>query len=345
MLAQVSVVSSEPAPDMGATPVHVHYRREGVVKDMTVAARSPTYFEEVVVSLVQEALPRIAKPAVKITSPRQLLRWTYHFARGIGLSALPPRRFSAPVLDTRGIEPNNMAHLLINIIPYCLYARRILGQDVVFLFRKLGRHFRALLEQFAIEPTCEPRRGIASVVKIRGTRGLALYDLPGTFDCFGIHFFPRIYSGMTFERRAPEKIFLARRGARRLQNHAAIEALASSHGYSTIYMEDYSIREQMSIGAHATHVIALHGAAMGFLVFGERMESVVEVMPPSNYNQIFPVCLAGRVGRYDQIIPEYDPRVVHAGWSAIEAEKNRPFSLDPSLLETVLSRVQHATHG
>lgn len=330
---------------MVATPVNVHYRCDGVANDITVSARPPTYFENVVVSLVEEALPKIAKPAVGITSARQLFRWTYHFGRSIGLSVLPPRRFLAPVLDTRGIEPNNMAHLLINIIPYCLYARRVLGDDVVFLFRKLGGRFRALLEQFRIVPRCEPRRGAASVVKIRGTRGLALYDLPGTFDCFGIHFFPTIYSGMTFERRAPERIFLARRGARSLQNHAEIEALVSSHGYSTIYMEDYSLREQMSIGAHARHVIALHGAAMAFLVFGDRIDSVVEVMPPSNYNQIFPVCLARKVRRYDQIIPNYDPRVVHAGWSAIEAEKNRPFSLDPSLLKTVLSRLHDGRHG
>lgn len=330
---------------MLTTPVNVHYRCGGVLRDMTVAAKPPTYFENVVVSLVEEALPKIERPAVNIASARQLLRWTYHVARGIGFSVLPPRRFSAPVLDTRGLEPNNMAHLLVNIIPYCLYARQILGEDVQFLFRKLGKQFRALLEQFRIRPTCESRRGIARVVKIRGTRGLALYDLPGTFDSYGIHFFPTIYSGMAFERRAPEKLFLARRGARSLQNHAEIEALVSSHGYSTIYMEDYSIRDQLCIGAHAKHVIALHGAAMAFLVFGDRIESVVEVMPPSNYNQIFPVCLAPRVRRYEQIIPDYDPRVVHAGWGAIVAEKNRSFALDSSLLRTILSRVHEGTHG
>lgn len=343
-MTEVSIVSSVPAPAIVATHVNVHYRSEGSLREMTVAARRPTHFENIVLALVQEALPKIKSPGVDITSARQLFRLAYHVGRSVGLSVLPPRRFSVPVLDTRDLEPNNMAHLLVNIVPYCLYARRVLGEDVLFLFRRLGKQFSALLEQFGIHPIYEPRRGSARVVKIRGTRGLAVYDLQETFDCFGIEFFPTIYSGMAFERRGPDKLFLARRGARALQNQSEIEALVSSHGYSTVYMEDYSIHDQLCIGAHAKHVIAIHGAAMAFLAFSAHMESVIEVMPPNVYNQLFPVCLAPRVRRYDQIIPNYDYRVVHAGWKAIVAEKSRSFSLDPSLLSGVLSRMPDDGH-
>jgi hypothetical protein len=64
-----------------------------------------------------------------------------------------------------------------------------------------------------------------------------VYDLPGLFDCPGVAFFPTIIKTYAVRQEACPKIFLARRGARALTNHAAVELLTAAYGYETIYME------------------------------------------------------------------------------------------------------------
>jgi capsular polysaccharide biosynthesis protein len=136
-----------------------------------------------------------------------------------------------------------------------------------------------------------------------------------------------------------ERVFLARRGPRGLINQAEIEALVSRYGYKTVFMEDYSIHDQLSIGARAKHVVAVHGAAMSFLVMNQNIDSVIELLPPNVYHELFPVCLSPRVGRYEQIIPEFDQAVAHSGWQTIVRFKNARFSTDAKLLENCLSEM------
>jgi capsular polysaccharide biosynthesis protein len=145
---------------------------------------------------------------------------------------------------------------------------------------------------------------------------------------------PDVYSNIDFASSTKfERMFLARRGARRLGNQDELETLASRYGYATVFMEDYSVLEQLSIGAQAKHVIAIHGAAMSFLVMSKKILSVIELMPPNVYHEFYPVCLGAKVGCYQQIIPDFDPAVAHSGWSAVEYFKNRPFSVDIRLLD------------
>jgi hypothetical protein len=148
-----------------------------------------------------------------------------------------------------------------------------------------------------------------------------------------------VCSGLRFER-----IFLARRAPRNLENQLEIEDITNKYGYKTIFMEDYPIREQLSIGAQARHVIAIHGAAMSFLLMNKRIESVIEIFPSNVYHQLYPVCLGRRVIRYEQIIPEFNPNVGHSGWEAISYYKSRNFSVHGPSLDKLLSEI-HQPHG
>jgi phosphoglycolate phosphatase-like HAD superfamily hydrolase len=249
-----------------------------------------------------------------------------------------------PVFDTRSIEPNNMAHLLLDIIPYCLNARRAAGPEVVFLFYKLVKHFRELLDIFGLTTVFEHRRIEADVVKMRGTHGLAAFDLllpNNTLGAPGICFLPHVYSDIDFSLSTKfDKVFLARRGPRRLLNHSEVEETVARFGYRTVFMEDYSLLDQLSIGAQAKHVVAIHGAAMSFLVTNRQIDSIVELLAPYTYHELFPVAFGSRVRHYEQIIPRFDRAVASSiGLSDWLALKDLPFAIDTSLLASLLANI------
>jgi len=333
------VVSEEGAVTINTTTVTVHYFQSGTYRNMTIGMRRPTYFDKLVVAHVQETLPALLMPSIRIKSPRDVARYAYHARHRLNGVLRAARKFDAPVLDMRGLEPNNIAHLLLDAIPYCLRARATAGPDTVFLFRKIHPRFVTLLQEFDIVPYFEPRKVAASVIKLRGARGLAVFDLMDTFDCTAFTFFPDTYSQFDFTSSTGfDRIFLARRGTRSLMNHGEIERVTAAHGYRTLFMEDYSLRDQLSIGARARHVVAVHGAAMSLLAVNKRMESIIEMLPPHNHNACFPVALGPRVGQYEQIIPDFDPMVVHS-WPESVHFKDLPFSVDAALLAKLLAGI------
>jgi hypothetical protein len=307
---------------------------------MIVKNMRPTYFDKVVVSIVSETLPAYTYPLVPFNSVRNLARNSVYACKQLGASTGKSVPYSKPLLDMRRLGPNNIAHVLIHIIPYYTLARDVVGPEIKALLPPVGEPFSSLLKLFQVSSVWEDRRVTGEIIKIRGTRGLSLHDLLSTFDCNGINFAPDVYanvdvcSGPRFER-----IFLARRAPRNLGNQMEIESITNKYDYKTIFMEDYSIQEQLSIGAQAKHVIAIHGSAMSFLLMNKRVESLIEIFPSNVYHQFFPICLGRRVIRYEQIIPEFDPSVAHSGWEAISYFKSRNFSMNAPLLDKLLSEI------
>jgi len=323
---------------MDVTNVIVNYFESGEYKRISVDARRPTYFERLVVSTVFETTPPPNYPKVSIDSVRSVARAVFHTAKRITSSIRKPITIPVPVIDLRHFEPNNMAHLLFDVIPYCLYAKSVAGPEIKFLLRKVDKPFSDLLDIFGIRPLREDRRVTGDILKIGATRGLSTYDATRTFDCFGINFIPEVYSDMKFASSTRfAKIFLARRPPRALLNQSEITKITAKHGYETVFMEDYSISDQLSIGAQAKHVIAVHGAAMSFLIMNRSIDSLVELLPAHFYMEYYPVCLSPRVGRYEQIIPDFDQRVSLSGWDTKLHFQNLPFSIDEGLLDRILS--------
>lgn len=336
----VKIWSETIAPPTDCTSVSLHYFEGGNYKKMTVKNMRPTYFDQIVVSTVSETLPAHTYPIDPFNSVRNLTRNSFHLCRQLGASIGKPVLFSNPVLDMRFLGPNNIAHLLIDIIPYYLLARDVIGPEITILLHPVGEPFSSLLKLFNVSFVWEDRRVTGEIIKISGTRGLAVHNLFRMFECTGIDFAPNVYanvdvgSGPQFER-----IFLARRAPRNLENQMEIEDITNKYDYKTIFMEDYSVQEQLSIGAHARHVIAIHGAAMSFLLMNKKVESLIEIFPSNVYHQLFPVSLGRRVIRYEQIIPDFDPSVGHSGWDAISYFKSQNFSLNPQLLDKLLCEI------
>lgn len=340
LVKKVEVLRSESARDVDRAPTSVHFREAGEYRRLPVGAGRAVHYDRIETALVREIVPGALNARWTGWGPRGIARRCYYGARQIRSNLQPPLRIDAPVLDTRVQEPNNIAHLLLDIIPLCLYARRVAGTDLQFLFRKLLPTFQSLLGVFDIRPLVTSRRIEADFVHVCGTRGLGVFDLLSTFDCASITSLPDVYGGYDFAGATGfERIFLARRGARALSNHAEVEALLAKHGYQTIFMEDYPLREQLSIGARARHVVGVHGAAMAYLTFGRGVESVIELMPHHVYHEMFATSISPRVPHYHLVVSDYDRAVAHSGWPAVAHFKSLPFSVDLTLLEGALADI------
>jgi len=336
----VTILSETTAPPVDSIPVTVHYFENGNYKKITVENMRPIRFDRIVVSSVSEPLSAYTYSLAPFNSLRNLARNSFYMCKQLPAWMGKSVQFANPILDMRYFGPSNIAHLLIDIIPYYLFAKDVVGPELKALLQPVGEPFSSLLKLFQVSSVWEDSRVNGDIIKISGTRGLAVHNLFSVFECNGINFAPNVYahldfgSGIRFER-----IFLARRPPRSLENQTEVEDITTKYGYKTIFMDDYSLQEQLSIGAHARRVIAIHGAAISFLLMNKKIESLIEIFPSNVYHQLFPICLGRRVIRYEQVIPEFDPSVGHRGWGAILAYKNLSFSINASFLDQLLSEI------
>jgi hypothetical protein len=328
--------------------VQVLYLRHGDELMSPIRMQRATYFDTFCTVVVNGTSSPRTEHRVPVGSLKGMLRRLHQHAQEAETKVSPPLRFIKPVFDTRFGSALNLAHVLIDILPLCLHARRCIGSDVSFVIDNLGLRMgdrlarsMELLSVFAIEPVVTNRRVVGPIVHVRGTRGLAAFNLHDAFDCNGTALFPDIYDQYDFKRTVQyDKVFLARRDWRAIRNHSEVERLLKSHGYTTVYMEDFSILDQISIATHARDVVAIHGAAMAFLALSRSVDSVIELSPPHVYHSYYPVALGSKVRKYVLVIQEFDERVTHSGWHAILHFKTRPFEVNLRLLERALAEVR-----
>lgn len=341
VIKPVKMLAEWDAPPTVPVPVHVHYSEDGEQKRMLVPTFMPMRFDKIVVSSCTEELPAVSFSAPGFSSLKDAARSVFYAGRELAQSYKPVRKLSGPVLDVRMIEPNNVAHLMTDIIPRYLLAKTVVGRDVTLLLRRppVGS-FAKLLEHFAVTPVVETGRVQCELIRLRGMRGLSVVELFDCYDCYGLNFFPEAFRQIGFASDlGMDRVFLARRAPRDLENQAAIEEVTQRYGYRTLYMEDYAIPEQLGIGANAKHVIAIHGAAMSFLAGNRALGSVVEFFPPNVHHELFATMFGDVTEHYHQIVPSLDMQVQLSGWPAVLSFKNTRFAVDPAVLRKVLAEI------
>ena len=98
----------------------------------------------------------------------------------------------------------------------------------------------------------------------------------------------------------PERIYLSRERStrRRITNERAITDLLERHGFTTVYCEELTLQQQISVFHGATHVVGNMGAAMSNLVFSPPEVGVLALATPQMQHDFFYdiVCIKG--GRY-----------------------------------------------
>lgn len=86
-----------------------------------------------------------------------------------------------------------------------------------------------------------------------------------------------------------DRIYLSREHAsrRKIKNEAEVISVLSEYQFLTIYLEEWSFTEQVTIFNHARAVFSPHGAGLSNLVFSQPGTKVLEVFSPAYVNSCF----------------------------------------------------------
>jgi capsular polysaccharide biosynthesis protein len=129
----------------------------------------------------------------------------------------------------------------------------------------------------------------------------------------------------------------ARSSARRISNEADLLALLARHGVETVYLEDMSYAEQVSLFARADLIIGAHGAGLAHLVNTRPGAWVVELLQTQ--------------GMYKQRIFQYLSELAGVNHLLIESATadtnggggNADMTADLEKLDALLLRYRQAT--
>ncbi|MBW4561257.1 MAG: glycosyltransferase family 61 protein [Mojavia pulchra JT2-VF2] len=90
------------------------------------------------------------------------------------------------------------------------------------------------------------------------------------------------------ETKKLSKIYISRQRSqqRRFINEKEIESIITNQGFSTIYLEDYSIAEQRTLFYNADCILGIHGAGFSNIIFCKENTKIIEIFPP-NYIQYY----------------------------------------------------------
>jgi len=200
------------------------------------------------------------------------------------------------ILDLRDYSPGNLSHALMIHLPIALCAKKYLqtvGREVPLLIfpTTLPKHiytiyremdFDALLTDTAVvSNVC--RFNVSSLVCLRGVL-LSVIKEQLEHSEFAKNL--RLRS-----KKLPNKIFISRKDTRCLVNESDVESLLTSYGYQKVYMEDYNIIDQLAMVSLADSIVAIHGAALGTLVFRGMFNldklTFIEIVSPGHMSNVY----------------------------------------------------------
>jgi capsular polysaccharide biosynthesis protein len=83
------------------------------------------------------------------------------------------------------------------------------------------------------------------------------------------------------------RIYIKRRGSRRVANDAMVENYLTALGFTSVYLENMAFAEQIALFASASFIVAMHGAALANLLFCQPGTRVLEISPDVEFRPYF----------------------------------------------------------
>lgn len=87
----------------------------------------------------------------------------------------------------------------------------------------------------------------------------------------------------------PERIYISREKAqyRRVINETEVEETLEKFGFVKIFLESYSVREQIRLFAHAKMIITAHGSGLTNIIFCQPNTQIMELVSPNYIKHYF----------------------------------------------------------
>ena len=197
-------------------------------------------------------------------------------------------------LDLRWNTPANWAHFLMDHLTVLAMVLRefqtdasnirvLLPADTPSYIRKLVT-FIGLNVHFSDAPV--NAYGIQFEIEhwnfIRGERGTILRD-PSISPLAA-----KLALPSTLQETTPDRIFLARRGTRAIENNDEIAALLQQKGFALVFPEDLDTEKQIRTLLNAKDIVAVHGASLAPLFYQTTTgQKLVEIFPVGHITNVY----------------------------------------------------------
>ncbi len=167
-------------------------------------------------------------------------------------------------------------------------------------YRGISNHYETLRELgFAEMPSTEISAPYCRVEEVIWLDYAHIPNMPGAYV--------RDFQARAVRSRAPPartdlRIYIARRGARRVTQPLALQGFLDEHGFISCHAEDLSFAEQIDLFRQAAWVIAPHGAGLGNLLFCPPGTKIIDIMPDIHFQPYFSY-LSNKLGLAYAVLP------------------------------------------
>lgn len=239
-------------------------------------------------------------------------------------------------IDLRQHYPSNLAHAITIHLPLALCAQQYLKtlsiKEMVLIFpAALPNHIKDLFRIIGFEIICtdsviegqQCTYELDSLICIRGSlpeiirTTLSETDLPSKL--------------LQAHNELPKKIFISRKDTRKLINENVVDEFLIENGYEKIYMEDYSMLQQLAIVSLADKIVAIHGAALGPLIFRDLFDrkplELVEIFSPAHMTNVYRIVIKQINGRWVGVRGKVWPKLIKQAYECDDS-KVRQYSLE-----------------
>lgn len=240
------------------------------------------------------------------------------------------KRLAAPIqmdeeyiYDSRYETDGNIAHILTTVAPALLVAKKMCPRITVVLRANASTMATNAYKLLGFPVLCTNK-------DVYGKLILATSGTDGVYE--GLY--SSLFGDLAFEglnKQTPERVFISRKGTRRLINENEVEQTLQEYGFEKFYFEDIPISEQWSLAKNAKLIVGLHGAALSSLVFNRNAVKVVELFHPGYVVNMYRHITNAVGGTWCGVTGQLPASVIR---ELDFKQKARSFALSPTRIDT-----------